>query len=145
MVSLIIWTLGYFPNSGDLQNSYLSVIGQWIEPVFEPLGLDWRYGVAILVSFLARELFVGVLGTMFSMQNADENIAGLAANLETDGLSLASGVALLGFYVIALQCVATIAMLKSELGKNRYAWGAFVAYSLLAYLVSMSLYTILSL
>jgi ferrous iron transport protein B len=145
VVSLIIWILGYFPNNGDLQNSYLSAIGQWIEPVFTPLGLDWRYGVAILVSFLARELFVGVLGTMFSMQNADENIAGLAANLEIDGLSLASGVALLGFYVIALQCVATVAMLKSELGKNRYAWGAFVAYGLLAYLVSMSLYTILSL
>ncbi|MFT6271130.1 MAG: ferrous iron transport protein B [Alphaproteobacteria bacterium] len=144
VVSMIVWTLGYFPNNGDLQNSYLSAIGQWIEPVFMPLGLDWRYGVAILVSFLARELFVGVLGTMFSMQNADENIAGLAANLEIDGLSLASGVALLGFYVIALQCVATVAMLKSELGKNRYAWGAFVAYGLLAYLVSMSLYTILS-
>ncbi|MFT6328153.1 MAG: ferrous iron transport protein B [Bermanella sp.] len=143
-VSLIIWTLGYFPNNGDLQNSYLSAIGQWIEPVFTPLGLDWRYGVAILVSFLARELLVGVLGTMFSMQNADDNIAGLAANLEADGLSLASGVALLGFYVIALQCVATVATLKSELGKSRYAWGAFVAYGVLAYFVSMLLYTVLS-
>jgi ferrous iron transport protein B len=144
VVSLIIWTLGYFPNNGDLQNSYLSAIGQWIEPVFTPLGLDWRYGVAILVSFLARELLVGVLGTMFSMQNADDNIAGLAANLEADGLSLASGVALLGFYVIALQCVATVATLKSELGKSRYAWGAFLAYGVLAYFVSMLLYTVLS-
>ena len=144
VVSLVIWTLGYFPNNGDLQNSYLSIIGQWIEPIFTPLGVDWRYGVAILVSFLAREVFVGVLGTMFSIENADENIAGLAANLQADGLSLASGVALLAFYVIALQCVATVAMLKSELGKNRYAWGAFVAYGLLAYLVSMSLYAALS-
>lgn len=50
VVSLIIWTLGYFPNNGDLQNSYLSTIGQWIEPIFTPLGVDWRYGVAILVS-----------------------------------------------------------------------------------------------
>jgi ferrous iron transport protein B len=144
VVSLIIWTLGYFPNNGDLQNSYLSTIGQWIEPIFTPLGVDWRYGVAILVSFLAREVFVGVLGTMFSIENADENIAGLAENLQADGLSLASGVALLAFYVIALQCVATVAILKSELGKNRYAWGAFIAYGLLAYLVSMSFYVVLS-
>ncbi|MFQ3248364.1 MAG: ferrous iron transport protein B [Glaciecola sp.] len=144
VVSLVIWSLGYFPNNGDLQNSYLSAIGQWIEPVFEPMGVDWRYGVAILVSFLAREVFVGVLGTMFSIENADENIAGLAANLEADGLSIASGVALLAFYVIALQCVATVATLKAELGKNRYAWGAFVAYGLLAYLVSMTLYAVIS-
>lgn len=144
VVSMVIWTLGYFPNNGDLQNSYLSAIGQWIEPIFAPLGVDWRYGVAILVSFLAREVFVGVLGTMFSIENADENIAGLAANLEADGLSLASGVALLAFYVIALQCVATVAMLKAEMGKNRYAWGTFAAYGLLAYLVSMLLYATLS-
>jgi ferrous iron transport protein B len=144
VVSLVIWVLGYFPNNGDLQHSYLSAIGQWIEPVFAPLGVDWRYGVAILVSFLAREVFVGVLGTMFSIENADENIAGLAANLEADGLSLASGVALLAFYVIALQCVATVATLKSELGKNRYAWGAFVAYGLLAYFVGVILYAVLS-
>lgn len=144
MVSLVIWTLGYFPNNGDLQNSYLAAIGQWIEPVFTPLGVDWRYGVAILVSFLAREVFVGVLGTMFSIENADENIAGLAANLEADGLSLASGIALLAFYVIALQCVATVATLKSELGKNRYAWGAFVAYGALAYAVSALLFAVFS-
>ena len=144
MVSLVIWVLGYFPNNGDLQNSFLSSIGQFIEPVFEPLGIDWRYGVAILVSFLAREVFVGVLGTMFSIDNADENIAGLAENLQADGLTLASGVALMAFYVIALQCVATVATLKAETGKNRYAWGTFVAYGLLAYAVSWVLYTILS-
>jgi ferrous iron transport protein B len=144
MVSLVIWVLGYFPNNGDLQNSFLSSIGQFIEPVFEPLGIDWRYGVAILVSFLAREVFVGVLGTMFSIDNADENIAGLAENLQADGLTLASGIALMAFYVIALQCVATVATLKAETGKNRYAWGTFVAYGALAYAVSWVLYTMLS-
>ncbi|MEQ3652088.1 MAG: ferrous iron transporter B [Glaciecola sp.] len=144
VVSLVIWVLGYFPNNGDLQNSYLATIGQFVEPIFEPLGIDWRYAVAILVSFLAREVFVGVLGTMFSIENADENIAGLAANLQADGLTLASGIALMAFYVIALQCVATVATLKAETGKNRYAWGVFVAYGLLAYAVSWTVYTLIA-
>ena len=81
MVFVVIWVLGYFPQNGDLQSSYLVSIEQWIEPVFEPLRLDWRYGVAILVSFLAREVFVGALGILFGIQGADENIAGLAANI----------------------------------------------------------------
>jgi ferrous iron transport protein B len=143
-VSVVIWVLGYFPNNGDLQSSYLASIGQFLDPLFAPLGVDWRYGVAILVSFLAREVFVGVLGTMFSIENADENIIGLAQQLQTDGLSLASGIALLVFYVIALQCVATVAVLKGETAKNRYSWGVFVAYGLLAYVLAIVAYWLLS-
>lgn len=144
MVSVVIWVLGYFPANGDLQHSYLAMIGRFIEPVFAPLGVDWRYGVAILVSFLAREVFVGVLGTLFNIENADENISGLAEQIQADGFALASGVALLAFYVIALQCVATVATLKAETSKNRYSWGVFVAYGLLAYVVSSILYALLS-
>ncbi|WP_100644427.1 ferrous iron transporter B [Alteromonas facilis] len=143
-VSVVLWGLGYFPANGDLQASYLASIGRFIEPVFEPLGVDWRYGVAILVSFLAREVFVGVLGTLFSIENAEENMEGLAAMIQADGFTLASGIALLAFYVIALQCVATVATLKGETAKNRYSWGVFVAYGLLAYVVSATLYATLS-
>ncbi|WP_158769479.1 ferrous iron transporter B [Paraglaciecola sp. L1A13] len=134
VVSVVIWFLGYFPSpEHELQGSYLAVIGQWIEPIFEPLGLDWRYGVAILVSFLAREVFVGALGTLFGIEGADENIAGLAANIQADGLTLGAGLGLLIFYVIALQCVATVATLKGETGSRKIAWGLFVGYGMLAY------------
>jgi ferrous iron transport protein B len=137
-VSVGIWILGYFPlHEGGLQNSYLGHIGQWIEPIFEPLGLDWRYGVAIIMSFLAREVFVGALGTLFGMDGADENIAGLAANIQADGLALGTGVGLLLFYVVALQCVATVAMLKAETGSNKIAWGLYLGYGVLAYLIAM--------
>lgn len=132
-VSVVIWVLGYFPENGELQSSYLAMIGHWIEPIFEPLGLDWRYGVAILVSFLAREVFVGALGTLFGIQGADENIAGLAANIQADGLTLGAGIGLMLFYVVALQCVATVATLKGETGSSKVAWGLFVGYGLLAY------------
>lgn len=136
MVSVVIWVLGYFPQNGELQSSYLAMLGQWIEPVFEPLGVDWRYGVAILVSFLAREVFVGALGTLFGMQGADENIAGLAANIQHDGLTLGAGIGLMLFYVVALQCVATVATIKGETGSRKIAWGLFVGYGLLAYVMA---------
>ncbi|WP_299078151.1 ferrous iron transporter B [uncultured Paraglaciecola sp.] len=137
MVSVVIWGLGYFPQNGDLQSSYLAALGQWIEPIFAPLGLDWRYGVAILVSFLAREVFVGALGTLFGIQGADENIAGLAANIQQDGLALGTGIGLMLFYVIALQCVATVATIKGETGSSKIAWGLFVSYGLVAYFIAL--------
>jgi ferrous iron transport protein B len=143
-VSVVIWILAYFPNGGNLNTSFLASIGQFLEPVFAPLGVDWRYGIAILISFLAREVFVGVLGTLFSIENADDNIIGLAQQLQIDGLSLASGISLLVFYVIALQCVATVATLKGETAKNRYSWGVFVGYGLLAYVMASLAYWLLS-
>lgn len=75
----MVWILGYFPNSGqDLSSSWLASIGRIIEPIFSPLGLDWRYGVAIIASFLAREVFVGTLGTIFGIEAADEDPVPLA-------------------------------------------------------------------
>lgn len=137
VVSVVIWVLSYFPaGADDLAHSYLGTIGHFIEPIFEPLGLDWRYGVAILLSFLAREVFVGALGTLFGVSNADENVAGLAANIQQDGLTLGAGLGILLFYVIALQCVATVATLKAETGNNKLVIGVVVAYGLLAYLLA---------
>ncbi len=135
-ISLGIWVLGYFPQGAGLKDSLLGQIGHIIEPIFEPLGLDWRYGVAMIMSFLAREVFVGALGTMFGIDGADENIGGLAANIQADGLTLGAGIGLLLFYVVALQCVATVAMLRAETGRSRIAWGLFVAYGVLAYAIA---------
>jgi len=141
MVSVVIWVLSYFPAGGDdLAHSYLGTIGHFIEPIFEPLGLDWRYGVAILLSFLAREVFVGALGTLFGVSNADENVAGLAENIQQDGLALGAGLGILLFYVVALQCVATVATLKAETGNNKLVIGVVVAYGLLAYLLAAITY-----
>lgn len=142
-VTVLIWVLGYFPNgAGNLDNSYLGLMGKLIEPIFAPLDLDWRYGVAILASFAAREVFVGTLGTMFGIDGADENIAGLAANVQADGLSFASGMALLVFYVIALQCASTLAVMRREVGSNTIPVYTFVGYSLLAYLAAWLTYLI---
>jgi ferrous iron transport protein B len=143
-ITVIIWVLGYFPHGpGNLDSSYLGVMGKWIEPIFAPIDLDWRYGVAILASFAAREVFVGTLGTMFGIDGADENIAGLAANVQADGLSLESGAALLVFYVIALQCGATLAVMRKETGSSRIPIATFVGYSLFAYAAALFTYIII--
>jgi ferrous iron transport protein B len=144
MVSVGLWVLGYFPLNSSLQDSWLGQIGHFIEPVFTPMGLDWRYGVAILMSFLAREVFVGALGTLFGMDDAEDNVEGLADRIQDDGLTMGAGVGLVLFYVVALQCVATVAVLKGESNSNTLAWGLYVAYGVLAYAIAVLVNTILS-
>lgn len=143
MVTVLVWALGYFPEHGNLEVSYLSVLGKWIEPVFLPIGLDWKFGVAIITSFLAREVFVGTLGTMFGIQGADDDFTGLADRLHSSGMTMASGVALLVFYAIAMQCVATLAVLKKEMGSWKIPALVFGGYSLLAYFSALIAYWIL--
>lgn len=140
-VTVGVWVLGYFPNFGaDLGTSWLGHLGHFIEPLFAPLGLDWRYGVAILSSFLAREVFVGTLGTIFGIESADEHMAPLVQHIQNSDLTLGSGIALLVFFAIALQCVSTLAILAKESGSNSLAVKMFAAYFLFAYVAAISVY-----
>jgi ferrous iron transport protein B len=140
-VTVIIWILGYFPNYGaSLGDSWLGTMGQWIEPVFAPFGLDWRYGVAILSSFLAREVFVGTLGTMFGIDGAGENFTSLAQQIQESGLPLGAGAALLVFFAIALQCVSTLAVLQRETGSWRLPAQLFISYSIFAYAAALGMF-----
>ena len=142
-VTVVIWFLGYFPNQGaDLGQSWLGQFGQIIEPVFTPLGLEWRYGVAIMTSFLAREVFVGTLGTMFGIEGADENMVPLVDQIQASGLPLASGVALLVFFAIALMCVSTLAILSRESRSYSLAVKMFLAYGALAYISAIAVFNI---
>ena len=133
-VTMMIWILGYFPNQGaDLGESWLGMMGQWIEPVFQPLGLDWRYGVAIVSAFLAREVFVGTLGTIMGIEGAEDNIVPLVEQVQASALPLGSGLALLVFFAIALQCVSTVAILAREANSWKLALRMVIAYLCLAW------------
>ena len=144
-VTVVIWFLGYFPNYGkDLSESYLGMMGQFIEPIFTPLGLDWRYGVAIISSFLAREVFVGTLGTLFGLGDASENVSDLALQVQQNGLSFASAVSLIVFFAIAMQCVSTLAVLKKETGTWKLPTQIFVLYTVLAYFFAFISYQLLA-
>ena len=140
-VTVVVWFLGYFPNGGsDLNGSWLAMLGRVIQPLFEPLGLDWRYGVAILASFLAREVFVGTLGTIFGIEAADEDVAPLADRITESGLTASSGVALMVFFTIALQCVSTVALLAREAKSSKFAVVMMGSYFLLAWIVALLCY-----
>ena len=140
-VRVVTWVVGYFPNYGtDLGASWLGYLGRVVEPLFAPLGLDWRYAVAILTSFLAREVFVGTLGTIFGIEAADDNITPLVQHIQSSDLHIGSGLALLVFFAIALQCVSTVAILSKESGSGALALKMFVGYLLLAYAAALAMY-----
>ncbi len=144
-VTVIIWVLGYFPNQGaDLGDSFLGYIGRVIEPLFSPLGLDWRYGVAIFTSFAAREVFVGTLGTIFGIASAEDNMLPLVEQIQASNLSVASGLSLLVFFAIALQCISTVAILAKESESTALAVRLFVGYFALAYVAAFAMYQIAS-
>jgi ferrous iron transport protein B len=142
-VTVVVWVLGYFPNYGaDLGESWLGHIGRIIEPLFTPLGLDWRYGVAIMTSFLAREVFVGTLGTIFGIEGADENMVPLVDHIQASGMAVGSGLALLVFFAIALQCVSTLAILSRESESRSLTIKLFFGYFLFAYTAALAVYHI---
>lgn len=145
-VTVTVWVLGYFPNQGaDLGASWLGTLGKWIEPVFLPLGLDWRYGVAIVSAFLAREVFVGTLGTIMGIEGAEDNILPLVEQVQASALPLGSGLALLVFFAIALQCVSTVAILAREANSWRLAGRMVIAYLCLAWLAAWATFQIAAL
>ena len=142
-VTMVVWFLGYFPNQGaDLGQSWLGTLGHIIEPVFAPIGLDWKYGVAIMASFLAREVFVGTLGTLFGIEGAQDNVISLSERVQASGLSVESGFALLVFFAIAAQCVSTLAVLARETGSWKLPVQMFIGYSLFAYASALGTYNL---
>lgn len=139
-----------FISSKKLENSYIGIIGKTIEPVIEPIGYDWKIGISLVTSFAAREVFVGSMATIYAVQDdGDENIP-LIEKMRTernaDGelvYSLATGVSLMVFYVFAMMCMATFAVVKRE--TKSWKWPLIqVGYmGILAYLGAWIAYTLL--
>ena len=136
-------------NGAQLRHSVAGRVGRLIEPVIAPLGFDWRIGVGILGAFAAREVFVGTLGVVFDIAGADETNEPLRHVLRAatwpDGARLMTplaGVSLMVFFVLACQCMSTVAIVKRESGGWR--WPLFmVAYmTVLAYSASLLVYQV---
>lgn len=137
-----------------LENSFIGNIGKTIEPVFKPLGYDWKIGIALITSFAAREVFVGTLAVIYNIENYDDS-KGKRRELknimqqETDKngnkiFTLASGISLLLFYAFAMQCMSTLAIVKKE--TNSWKWPAiqFIIMTLIAYIVSLIAFQLIS-
>lgn len=125
--------------SEKLENSYLGIMGKKIEPVIQPLGFDWKIGIAIIASFAAREVFVGTMSTIYSVEGGEANEKGLKAIK----FSYPTAFSLLIFYVFALQCMSTVAIVKQETGKWSIAGLQFLVFTGIAYLASFLTYSLL--
>ena len=135
--------------SQKLEHSYIGYMGKAIEPIVEPLGYDWKIGIALITSFAAREVFVGTLATIYSVGDAEEEtiknrMAGeVNPVLGTPRFNFASGISLLLFYAFAMQCMSTLAIVKRE--TNTWKWPAIqlVAMTAIAYVAALAAYQIL--
>ncbi|PHR46580.1 MAG: ferrous iron transport protein B [Fluviicola sp.] len=127
-------------SSEKLENSYLGIVGQSIEPAIKPLGFDWKIGIAVVASFAAREVFVGTMATIYSVQGDIEGNRGL----KSIKFSYATAFSLLIFYVFALQCMSTVAIVRQETGKWSVAILQFVIFTGMAYLGSLITYQLLT-
>ncbi|MFT3902579.1 MAG: ferrous iron transport protein B [Niabella sp.] len=136
--------------SAKLENSYAGIAGKFIEPVIRPLGYDWKIGIALITSFAAREVFVGTMATLYSVQDdGEENVAlrdKMKAATFSDGskvFTLATGVSLLIFYVFAMQCMSTLAIVKRETGSWKWPMIQLLYMTGLAYLLAWLAYVLL--
>lgn len=133
-----------------LESSYAGILGRSIEPAIRPLGYDWKIGIALITSFAAREVFVGTMATLYSVGNRDQGSVRLKQKMQDarreDGsivFGLATGLSLMIFYVFAMQCMSTLAVVKRE--TRSWKWPVIQLFYMtgLAYLLSFLVYQML--
>jgi ferrous iron transport protein B len=137
--------------NAKLENSYMGILGKTIEPVIKPIGYDWKIGISLLTSFAAREVFVGSMATIYSVQDDGETNLGLMQKMRaekwSDGkpvYSLATGLSLMVFYVYAMQCMATLAIVKRETKSWKWPLIQILYMGALAYVASFIVFKIFS-
>ncbi|MBI1287371.1 MAG: ferrous iron transport protein B [Flavobacteriales bacterium] len=139
-------------NAELLENSYIGILGKTIHPVIAPLGYDWKIGIALITSFAAREVFVGTMATIYSVGSADEMTSireKMAAQKDPKTgeplYGLPFGLSLLVFYAFAMQCMSTLAVVKTETGTWKWPLIQLVMMTGVAYVSSLAVYSLASL
>ena len=133
-----------------LESSYAGIMGKAIEPAIKPLGYDWKIGIALITSFAAREVFVGTMATLYSVgEDADENDQTLREKMQSatwpDGskvYTLATGMSLMVFYLLAMQCMSTLAIVKRETKSWKWPMIQLAYLTALAYFFSWITYQV---
>jgi ferrous iron transport protein B len=153
VLALIIWTASTFPNyqledsHSKLEQSYAGQLGRVIEPVFKPMGVDWRAGVGLISAFAAREVFVSSLAVMFNVpdDNKDTMQTSLMNQMKTatnsSGALIFTPATILGlivFFMIALQCISTVGIAAKEMHSYGFALLQLVVFNVVAYVLAVS-------
>ncbi|CAL2058613.1 ferrous iron transport protein B [Tenacibaculum sp. 190524A05c] len=137
--------------SVKMEKSFIGIAGKTIEPVVKPMGYDWKLGIGLIASFAAREVFVGTLATIYSIEGVEDEGTikermEAEVNPETGGkrFDFATGMSLLIFYVFAMQCMATLAIVKRETKSWKWPIIQLVAMGVIAYSSATLVYQFLS-
>lgn len=142
---VVIWFLSSVPRPPEgatqpaIEYSFAYSIGHAVEPLLRPVGFNWQIGVALIPGMAAREVAVASLGTVYAVQEAEEDAAQLGQAL-AGKWSLATALAFLAWYVFAPQCVATLSVIRRETGGRRCMWFSFGYMLALAYLAALVTY-----
>jgi len=152
----VLWALTAYPQAGDdatpseqIAQSFAGQAGHLIEPAIRPLGFNWEIGIGLISSFAAREVFVSAMSVVFNVEEDEEDTAPLREALQTstwpDGRPLFTPLVcltLMIFYVFAMQCVSTVAVVKRE--TNSWKWPLFqIGYQTgFAWLLCLAVYQV---
>jgi ferrous iron transport protein B len=150
LFAVLIWVGSTFPNyhaqdPERLQSSYLSQAGHFIEPIFKPMGVDWRVGVGLLSAFAAREVFVSSMAIMFNITGEGDAVSqGMLAEMQKATMengdkifTIATVVGLLIFFMIALQCMSTVGVQLRENKSKSFAIIQLVVFNVVAYVLAV--------
>ena len=148
--AVLIWVGSTYPNHQmedpeRLQTSYLAQMGRTVEPIFEPMGVDWRVGVGLISAFAAREVFVSSMAVMFNITGEEDAVAeGMLGEMQKATFpngqpifTVASVVGLLIFFMIALQCMSTVGVQLRENKSWTLAIVQLVVFNVVAYLLAV--------
>jgi ferrous iron transport protein B len=138
-VTFLVWLLSVLPIHGGqfsaLATSVIGRLGHFIEPVIRPLGFNWKIGIGLLSSIVAREVIVGTLGTLYGVDPATHSM-GLQAALRGD-MHLGGAIALVVFFAFAMQCTSTLAVVRRETNSWKYPAAQFAYMTVVAYVAAL--------
>lgn len=151
--SVVVWALGYFPRPDSgiesdrtyvLENSYIGKIGRMAEPVFDPLGFDWKSNVAIVTGFAAKEIVVSTLSILHSNEEGDDLTEKLvnSGSFELNGSHKLKSLSFLMFILLYLPCIATVTAIKNESGSWKWALFSIIFTTSAAWIVSFAVFNI---
>jgi ferrous iron transport protein B len=138
-VTFLVWVFSVLPVHGgqlsSLADSIIGHLGHWIEPIIRPLGFNWKIGIGLLSSIVAREVIVGTLGTLYGVDPATHSL-GLQAALRHD-MTLGGAIALVVFFAFAMQCTSTLAVVRRETNSWKFPVLQFTYMTIVAYTAAL--------
>jgi ferrous iron transport protein B len=145
-VSLLVWVLTHLPLHGghapQLEQSAIAYLGHGIEPLIRPLGFNWKIGIGLLTSVIAREVIVGTLGTIYGTDPTTHSMT--LQNALRQDLAPAGAMALLVFFAFAMQCTSTLAVVRRETNSWKWPVVQFVYMTIVAYAAAFAVNQVLS-